>query len=156
MIWLEVSMTSKSGRFGVTYVSLSHIQKFWKKETKTEPPFSNLCHPRPILGTQSLTRTFFWPPEEGVLRWRHASHPNHLPVCKAPRVDDPEQNAGTIQASNLEHLLVFKALRREDPEQNAGTIHWWVGRGGGRLTNEGPRKWSCDRCRLMIGLEKNA
>ena len=52
---------------------------------------------------------------------------DHLPVFKALRGDNPEQNAGTICASNLEHLPVFKALCGEDPEKNAfaweGNIH---------------------------------
>ena len=40
----------------------------------------------------------------------HASNPEHLPVCKAPHEEDPEKNAETIHTSNTEHLLVFKAL----------------------------------------------
>ena len=40
----------------------------------------------------------------------------YLPIFKAPRGDDPEQNAGTILASNPEHLPVFKALCRDNPE----------------------------------------
>ena len=35
----------------------------------------------------------------------HASNPEHLLFFKAPRGDDPEQNAGTILVSNREHLL---------------------------------------------------
>ena len=43
----------------------------------------------------------------------------HLPVFKALCGDNPEQNAGTIHASNQEQLPVFKAPHRDDPEQNA-------------------------------------
>ena len=48
--------------------------------------------------------------------------PGTPPFVKAPRGDDPEQNARTIYASNPEHLLVFKAPRGDDLEHNAGTI----------------------------------
>ena len=36
--------------------------------------------------------------------------------------NDPEQNAGTIHPSNPEHLPVLKAPRGDDPEQNTSLI----------------------------------
>ena len=53
----------------------------------------------------------------------HASNPEHLTVFKAPRRDNLEHNGGTIHATNPEHLLVFKALCGDNPEQSAGKIH---------------------------------
>ena len=47
----------------------------------------------------------------------HASNSEHLPVFKAPRGDDPEHIAGTIHVSNPEHLLVFKVLRGDNPRE---------------------------------------
>ena len=38
-------------------------------------------------------------------------------------MDNPKQNAETINASNPEHLLVFKDPRGDNLDQNAGTIH---------------------------------
>ena len=52
-----------------------------------------------------------------------ASNLEHHTFLKAPRRDNPGQNAETINASNPEHLLVFKALRGSDQEQNVGIIH---------------------------------
>ena len=45
----------------------------------------------------------------------------HLPVFKALRRADPEQNAGTIHKSKPEHLLVLKAPRGDDPRVQSGT-----------------------------------
>ena len=61
-----------------------------------------------------------------------STHPEHLPVFKAPRGDNPEQNAEMIHAFNLEHLLVFKALCGDIPEQNASnqehfTVYFTIG-----------------------------
>ena len=44
----------------------------------------------------------------------------HLPVFKARRGADPEQNVGTIHKSNPEHLLIFKAPRGDDPQVQSG------------------------------------
>ena len=37
--------------------------------------------------------------------------------------DNLEQDAGTMDASNLKQLPVFKASRRDDLEQNAGMVY---------------------------------
>ena len=47
----------------------------------------------------------------------------HLPVFKASRGNDPEQNARMIHESNSEHLLIFKSIHGDNPEKNAGIIH---------------------------------
>ena len=46
----------------------------------------------------------------------------HLPVFKDLRGAYLEQNAGMIHVSNPEQFLVLKAPRWDDPEQNATTI----------------------------------
>ena len=80
----------------------------------------------------------------------HATNPEHLPVFKAPRGTirnrtrgrddpcvqsgpppwlkalcraDPEQNKGTIYASNTEYLFIFTDLDGADPEQNSRKIN---------------------------------
>ena len=53
--------------------------------------------------SKKLTKTF-------------GSNFEHLPVFKALRGANVEQNAGTIHESNAEHFLVFKAPHGDDQQ----------------------------------------
>ena len=58
---------------------------------------------------RSEHKVSFWAPLRNRMQGAmNAYNTKHLSFFKAPRGDDPEQNAGTIHASNLEHLLVLR------------------------------------------------
>ena len=80
--YIKFYITSKTAMTPVTFPSqLISIQKYWI----------------------SLNKTF-------------GSNSYHLPDFIALSGDDPEQNAGTIHASIPEHVPVFKAPRGNDPK----------------------------------------